>query len=189
MISREQKRKIVAFANRQYRNNDRYHRARHIGEVVARALWLARMEHADRDACWASALLHDIAKSRRGDHGAIGAKEARALLTGVGVDGRTVGKVYDAIYFHNKGFSGGPIERRILWDSDKWNVFTSEGFRNRVVKCFEMTISDRKALARKLESEYRLLTHFHTKEGRKHEEKSTPVIERLISEMKETHSQ
>lgn len=185
MITEEQKRKIVEFAKERYKSNDRYHRMKHIRTVVSRALWLARIENADEDVCWASAMLHDIAKAKEGDHGNLGAEEAKAMLLGMGIDGNIADKVYDAIYFHNKRFYGGPIERQILWDADKWGTLTLDGFKNRVVKYLAMKASSKKELAENVEKEYLIFKgHFHTKEGKRNDEENRAAVEAHIAQLK-----
>jgi HD superfamily phosphodiesterase len=184
-ITEEQKRRIEAFVEQRCRENDKHHQMKHMKEVVARALWLAKEKNADIDACWASAMLHDIAKAEKGDHGDVGAAEAKAFLLGIGVDGKTADMVYDAIYFHNKHFVGGPIERQILWDADKWETLSS-GFEERIVDFFKAETSDKRKLAELVEREYLIFKgHFHTKEAVTNEEKYRPAIERRIAELKQ----
>ena len=104
----------------------------HIRKVAFWAMKLSAIEKSDREICWIAAMLHDIAKGEEGDHAINGAKEAKAFLLLIGIDKKTVDGVHDAIYFHNKDFRGGSIERRVLWDADKLDILTFDGFKSRL---------------------------------------------------------
>jgi HD superfamily phosphodiesterase len=184
VLSEAQKRKIARFAAQRYKDNDVFHRMKHIRNVVANAAMLVRKEGGDRDVCWAASMLHDIAKHKRGDHGTIGAKEARDFLLGIGVDRATVDRIYDVIHFHNKGFVGGPIERQIVYDADKLDSITLHGFRKRTLRYFKMESASR-GLVRRVESEYLLLKKgIHTEEAKRLVNKDEAQIMRIFSKLK-----
>ena len=132
MLSRKKRLQITEFAKLRYKDKDRFHRMKHIRKVAFWAMKLSAIEKSDREICWIAAMLHDIAKGEGGDHAINGANEAKAFLLLMGIDKKTVDGVYDAIYFHNKDFKGGSIERRVLWDADKLDVLTLDGFKNRL---------------------------------------------------------
>jgi HD superfamily phosphodiesterase len=184
MLSDGQKRKIVKFAVQRYRDNDDFHRMKHIRRVVAAAAVLARMEGGNKDVCWAASMLHDIAKHKKGNHGTIGAKEAKEFLLSIGVDRGIMDKVYDAIYFHNKGFADGPIERQIVWDADKMDSMTLDGFKNRMLKGFEAESGIRMGMKR-AEKEYLFFKRrFHTKEGKRIAKENRALIEEYLAKLK-----
>ncbi len=182
MLSAKQRREIVEFAEKRYKSNDPVHTMKHIRRVVRFAVKLARMEHGDRDVCWTAAMLHDIAKDEKGDHGARGAKQARKFLIGIGVDKDAVERIREVMYYHNKGFVGGSIERQIVWDADKLDAFTLSGVKNRLVPSIRMralknTIKD----ARRQYLLY--LGRFHTKTGKRLSKKESAAVNRYFTRL------
>jgi len=133
MLSARQKKLICTFAKKRARKNDRYHSISHLEEVASNAVMLAKKEGGNSDLCWASAMLHDICKSLPGEHGENGAKDARKFLSKAGVKEKDLEEICDAIRFHNKGFSRGPLTRKILWDADKLTVMGMHGFTRRLL--------------------------------------------------------
>jgi len=133
MISSVQMKKIVSFAKKRALQNDAFHNFSHFEEVSKNASVLAKKEGADVDVCIVAGLLHDICKSEKGDHGSAGAKDAKKFLLNLNFPKNFVSAVYDAIYFHNKEFHDGPIERRVLWDADKLTIAGPEGFFHRLL--------------------------------------------------------
>jgi len=184
MLSQAQKIKIRQFTEEKIKHNDSMHRMPHIEETVKWALRFANLEKADRDVCWASAMLHDICKweeEHGKNHGITGAETAAEYLTKLGIDKEFVEKVKDAIYYHDKPFEGGSKERQILWDADKMNAVTLEAFRTRVVPYFMASLSKEEALMKAKEEYYFFYERFHTSAGKKEAEKHKPFVEKYIA--------
>lgn len=133
MLSARQKKLIHAFAKKRARSNDDYHSISHLEDVASNAVMLAKKEGGNLDLCWASAMLHDICKALPGEHGENGANYAREFLSSIGVKGKELEEICDAIHFHNKGFRKGPLTRQILWDADKLTVMGTHGFTRRLL--------------------------------------------------------
>jgi hypothetical protein len=184
MLSEKKRLQIAAFAKLKTKGNNRFHRMRHIRAVAAWATKLSAIERSDRDVCWIAAMLHDITKSEEGNHGTTGAKEARTFLLGIGVDKKIVDGVYDAIYFHNKEFSGGPIERQVLWDADKLDLLTFDSFRDRLCPDVKEA-KGAKDFIKNLENEYMFFKkRVHTKEGKRIVKREEPAIMEYIDKRK-----
>ncbi len=131
MLTSAQKKSIYAFARKRAEKNDFCHSISHLEETAGLSIMLANEEGADPDLCWACAMLHDICKAEKGNHGTRGAIQARKFLFGIGVGKKEADSIFDAIHFHNKEFRGGPLLRQILWDADKLQIIGPYYFLNR----------------------------------------------------------
>jgi putative nucleotidyltransferase with HDIG domain len=191
MLSSAQKRKIEAFAKKCAKSNDEFHGFSHFINVAQNAIMLAKEEGADGEVCWASAMLHDICKCKSGNHGTEGAKKARKFLESLKLEESFIKRVYDAIYFHNKGFRKGPIERQVLWDADKLQIIGPYWFFMRHLRYTLMMEGEEKGVPHSI-SEYKFFeARFHTKSARKTvKEKAKlmrPIFSALIREHKKVH--
>jgi uncharacterized protein len=110
-------------------DDDPIHGFDHILRVMALAEHIARAEGADVEIVRAAALLHDIARDDEGagDHAALAAERARAILAGQPPE--RVEAVCQAIFSHR--FRGGPppfsLEARALFDADKLDAIGAVG--------------------------------------------------------------
>ncbi|MGV8176776.1 MAG: HD domain-containing protein [Candidatus Bilamarchaeaceae archaeon] len=180
MLTPAQKKEILSFAEKRLASNDPYHRLAHVGETAEIAVRLAKTEGADADACWAAAMLHDICKSKPGDHGTEGAKRAKEFLISIGLPAEFVSKVEDAIHFHNKEFHDGPKERAILWDSDKLPIMTPDGFRNRMLPFWVMRLGPEEGKKKAVYEYYFYYERFHTETAKKEIVKYRKKIEKEV---------
>jgi hypothetical protein len=134
-----------------------------------------------------AAMLHDVVKQvedRKLDHGLLGAEEAKAFLLKIGVDEGAVAKVYNAIYFHNREFQGGLIERQILWDADKLDVLLFSTFKSRMCP-FCMWKSGGKGFVGMAERDYKFFgSRMRTKTGRAMVKKDAPKVRKYIAKLK-----
>lgn len=183
MLTGAQKRAVSRYAAANVSHNDSYHSLSHLKQTARLALTLADAEGADRDACWAAAMLHDIRKESEGDHGKLGADAAAEFLRTLDLPGAFIDRVHDAIQFHNKDFEGGPKERMVLWDADKLPLMSPKGFLSRMLPYWEMKKGKAEALGIAI-GEYRLfLRRFHTGTARERVEKDARRMERLFSRL------
>ncbi len=183
MISREQRKSIIEFSRKCVADNDLFHGMGHMSETAENAMMLAEKEGADSDLCWAAAILHDICKSSNGDHGAEGAEKARRFLLELGIPEEFCDKVHDAIYFHNKGFSDGPVERRILWDADKLPLMKQEGFRERALNYWKVKLGKDKGRQKAVADYYFFRERFHTTAAKKIVEEHRQDMEKLLKKV------
>lgn len=191
-LSPAHRKKILSFAKREVAGNDEYHDLAHLLQVAKNALFLAKREGGDPEVCWASAILHDICKCKRGDHGTEGATKAGNFLKSLELPEPFIRKVHDAIHFHNKEFRGGPIERRILWDADKLTIIGPYWFTQRHLP-YQVSHNGRgKGIPIAVE-EYRFFEkRFHTKTAKKIVAENAPAMRPffrlLLKENREVHS-
>lgn len=116
---------------RAYYSDDPVHGFDHVLRVLALAEHIARLEGADLEIVRAAVLLHDIARgeddANRGDHAALAAQRARAILHGQPPE--RVEAVCQAIAAHR--FRTGPppetLEARVLFDADKLDAIGAVG--------------------------------------------------------------
>jgi len=191
MLSPIQKRKIEAFAKKCASSNDTFHDFSHLQNVAKNAVMLAKKEGADEEVCRVSALLHDICKSEKGNHGTEGANKAGKFLKSIGAEDSFIEKVYDAIYFHNKGFRKGPLERQVLWDADKLQIIGPYWFFMRHLRYTLMNEGEEKGVPHSI-SEYRFFeARFHTQSARKIVKENAklmrPLFSALIREHRKVH--
>ena len=180
MLTKEQRKRIAGLSKKAVAGNDRMHGIAHLEETAKLAVWLAKKEKGDPDVCWVSAMLHDICKGKPGDHGARGSRLAAKILLDEGFSGDFVKKVRDAIYFHNREFTKGPIERMILWDADKLPLMAIRGFSKRMLPYWIM-VKGRKAGTKKSVDEYYFYkSRFHTKTAKIFAEKHSAAMERFL---------
>ncbi len=187
MLTERQIVQVLRFAELAYEANDKFHTIEHAKESARISLELAKAEGGNEDVCWVSAMLHDISRGlceKNGcDHGSEGAKYAKEFLVAAGgFDQQLVDGVYDSIYFHNKEFLEGPIERQIVWDADKLQSFTLDGFKSRLCTYWYERLGE-KWLA-KVKSEYQFYyDRFHTKTAQLIIAKHRPSIEAYINSL------
>jgi len=185
MFTESRWQKINAYARERVSGNDSYHDIEHTLRTADTAIRLAVAERADRGICWAAAMLHDICKKEQGDHAAEGAKLAKRFLIDIGVDEQTAERVRDAIHFHNKDFdSTAPIERQVLWDSDKLYIETPEGFRKRMLPYWIMRKGRKAGIETAVEEYYFYKARFHTKTAIKEAGKCEKEMEQVIAGLK-----
>ena len=183
MLTKHQRQRIISFAKKRAAQNDPFHRLPHLEEVARNAGFLAREEGADPEICWAAAMLHDICKSGRADHGTAGAKEASEFLAGIGLPEGLVDAVSDAIYFHNKPFRGGPIERRVLWDSDKLTIIGPSGFSRRLLPYWIMKQGEEEGTKTAAREYLFFEPLFRTKTGRKIAKRHSALMHRFLASL------
>lgn len=180
-MSRE---KIAEFAKECIALNDDFHDFRHISKTAEYAVWLAKKENADEEACWAAAMLHDICKNQPGDHGTKGAIEAKKFLLENGFDAAFANSVADAIHFHNKNFSGGSIERGILWDADKLQSVIPDDFKGRLVPFWVLRLGKEEGTKKAISEYYFYIERFHTATAKKEVEKCRKQMEEEIAKLR-----
>ncbi len=183
MLSLLQKKKIIQFAKSYADKNDQFHKMSHINKTAELAVWLAKIENGDEDVCWASAMLHDICRSKPGDHGTEGAKIAEKFLLGLGLDKDFVEQVRNAIYFHNKEFKEGPIERQIVWDADKLQMLGIKGFEERLLSAYKVYFGEKDAVKNTMVEYKFFAVRFHTKTGQNEVKKNAKKIEEYFTSL------
>lgn len=185
MLTDTQRQKIIKFTKEHISRNDPFHDIEHTMRTADTTVWLSVAEHADLDVCWAAAMLHDICKMEQGDHADLGAKVAEKFLNTIGMDKQFSARVGDAIHFHNKDFdTSAPIERQVLWDSDKLYILTPDGFRRRMLPYWIMK-KDRNAGIETSVSEYFFYrSRLHTRTAVKEAAKYAKEMERYLDELK-----
>ncbi len=121
-ITKEQFKKIKAFAKKHLSKNDDWHNLFHVEQTVRLSIFLAKKEKADVDKCAIIAWLHDIkkrAKEDGRDHAKEGAERARIFLTKIGLYNEDIDDICYAVYVHNKGVKKKTKEAQIIYDADK----------------------------------------------------------------------
>lgn len=177
--------KIREFAKERVSMNDSFHDMEHALRTADMAILLSVSEHGDRQICWASAMLHDICKKEPGDHAAEGAKQAKKFLLEIGVDDSFAERVRDAIQFHNKDFGDdAPLERKILWDSDKLFITTPEGFKTRLLLYWIMKKGRKDGIITAVGEYYFFKDRLHTKTARKKAERYAEEMEEYLKTLK-----
>jgi putative nucleotidyltransferase with HDIG domain len=185
-ISELQKKQIMDFAKKRASENDQFHNIQHLEETAAHAVRLAKAEGANQSICWVAGILHDICKSKEGDHAVNGATEAKEFLTEIGVGKKFTESVSDAIYHHNKDFTDGPIERKILWDADKLPMMHVEGFKKRLLPFWVLRLGKEDGTKKAIEEYYFYKARFHTNTARKEvlEDKEVESFISIISKLR-----
>jgi len=183
MLLESQKKEIIDFARSQVSGNDGLHRMGHLEETAREALRLAAAENADSDALWIAAMLHDICKSKDGDHGAEGSKLARLFLSSIRISEELADKACDAIYFHNKDFTDGPIERKILWDADKLPIMKVDGFKERMLPYWIETLGEKSGVKKSIEEYHFYRARFHTETAKNEIEANSAAMQRCINNL------
>lgn len=186
MLTKSQKEKIIQFAEKQVAKNDPFHQIDHILKTVEIAVRLAKIENGDRNVCWTSAMLHDICKSKRGDHGAEGSKLAEKFLLELNLDKSFVERVRDAIYFHNKGFKGGSIERQILYDADKLQVIGVKNFKNRLLSNYFWAYGKKASVKLAINEYYVFAASLHTKTGQNEAKKHAEEVKEFFGNLEKS---
>lgn len=184
MLTDSQKRKIIQFAKECTAQNDPYHDFEHLKETAENAVMLAEKEGADIEICWTSAMLHDICRECPGNHGTEGGKKAKEFLLGIGTDEEFAEKVREAIYYHNKEFRNGSLERQIVWDADKLTVMTPEGFRKRMVPYWTFKLGEKEGIKKTISEYYFYFERFHTMTARKKVERHKKEMDIYMDELR-----
>lgn len=188
MLTELQKQTITKFVEERVAKNDPYHQMQHVREVLEDALWLSETEKGNKDVIWLAAMLHDITKYQHGNHATIGAGLAKKYLCSMGFEETIVESVHDAIYWHNKEFKGGPIERCILWDADKYRNVTLNGFRTRVLPFFMQNNDPKTAFEKAVDDYHLFITRFRTETGRIEAKKHCEEVEQYIAKQRAENS-
>jgi len=101
----------------------------HVERVHNLCLIIGEREGADLQVLSAAALLHDIGRSKTGDHASQSAREAAKLLKRLGMPQNLTARITQAILSHS--YSGGrtpsSLEARILSDADKLDAMGAVG--------------------------------------------------------------
>jgi hypothetical protein len=185
MFTESQREKIIEFAKERVSGNDSFHDMEHVMRVADATVLLSVTEHADLEVCWTAAMLHDICKREQGDHADLGAKLAEQFLVSIGMDKHFAWRVSDAIRFHNKDFdSSAPIERQVLWDSDKLYNVTPDGFRKRTLPYWIMKKDRKEGIETAVSEYYFYKARFHTKSGIKEAGRHSAEMERYLNGLK-----
>ena len=163
--------------------NDSFHNFSHLEEVAKNAGELAQKEGADPEVCWVAAMLHDICKSGKVDHGTAGAKDASEFLSKLTLPEEFVEKVRDAIHFHNKAFQDGPIERRVLWDADKLTIIGPLGFSQRLLPYWIMKKGKKEGTKTAIREYLFFEPLFRTKSGRKAVKTHTKSMHKFLDSL------
>jgi len=182
MLTDSRKKEITSFAEKQVAGNDSLHGLAHLQQTAKLARWLAKAENGDPEVCWAAAMLHDICKNYSGDHAAKGAELALEFLLSMGLPKEFADKVADAIRFHNKEFSEGAIERKILWDADKLPIMAPEGFETRMLPYWKMRKGEVAGTKKAIEEYAFYKPRFHTETARREVEKYSGEMDRRLKE-------
>lgn len=120
----DQVRALEGFARRELRVWGPYGYS-HVRRVLRLCLLIGGEEGADLDVLRAAALLHDVAKPREGEHGALGAEVASRVLGEMGLGGEFIDRVGHAIRAHTRRVEPETLEARVLRDADtidKWGA-------------------------------------------------------------------
>jgi uncharacterized protein len=98
------------------------YRWEHIKAVVTLAYKLANIINVDPEVVEAAAWLHDIAKTKGGDHAELGARKAGSLLENTNFPENKIHSVERAIAQHKGLWRDEPLvdpAAMVLWDADK----------------------------------------------------------------------
>jgi putative nucleotidyltransferase with HDIG domain len=155
---------------------DSAHGLKHAETTANFAKLISEKENVDKELCVIAALLHDIGRNKDGkwkketvedNHGVDSAKKARHFLFSLGLSNEEINEICEAISQHC--FPNIQTNRisKILWDSDKLNMFSKE-MKSEYIKCWkDKGWSDEKIAEQiKKEREFYLQT-FHTEIARK----------------------
>jgi putative nucleotidyltransferase with HDIG domain len=162
------------FAGECLESMDQVHGIKHAESTEKFAKMISEKENANTELCVIAALLHDIGlgdkwkkETIENNHGIDGAQKAKHFLFSLELSDEDVKKVCEAISQHCFPNIQTNQISKILWDSDKLNMFSKE-IKPEYVKCWKgKGWSDEKISEQiKKEREFYLKT-FHTEIARK----------------------
>lgn len=109
-----------------------YHGFTHVDRVRKNILKIARAEKADLFLAEITALLHDVGRIKKGDHGDNSAIIAKKYLKQFSeIENKDKEKIIIAVQEHNKPFSNSFLGK-LLQDADKLDGFGAMG----IIRCF-----------------------------------------------------
>ena len=123
------------FAEECLKGIDSAHGIKHAETTVNFAKLIAKKENANIEFCVIAALLHDIGRNKEGiwkkdtiedNHGVDSAKKAESFLFSLGLSRKEVQEICEAISQHCFPNIQKNQIAKILWDSDKLNMFWKE---------------------------------------------------------------
>ena len=137
MLAEPLRTKVWEIADSYYPKHDWAHGRNHIERVLKMAIEIGKQERADLEILELATILHDIFQNREAHasiegfrHETEGSKEARKILTKLGLADRTVDAVCHCIESHRKR-SGRTepqtIEAKCLFDADKLDCIGAIG--------------------------------------------------------------
>ena len=137
MLAEPLRTKVWGIADSYYPKHDWAHGRNHIERVLKMAIEIGKQERADLEIVELATILHDIFQNREAHasiegfrHETEGSKEARKILTKLGLADRTVDAVCHCIESHRKR-SGRTepqtIEAKCLFDADKLDCIGAIG--------------------------------------------------------------
>lgn len=123
--------KIIKFAEEQLKNNDSVQGFKHAKTTAKFAKILAEKENANCQLCLISAWLHDIGgrsvkETIEKNHGVTSAELSRDFLLSLKLSQSEVNIIWGAMSEHCFPNIQKTIISKILWDSDKLNIFSKE---------------------------------------------------------------
>jgi uncharacterized protein len=101
----------------------------HVDRVYDLCCFIGEKEGGDLETLKIAALLHDIARDRRGDHARNSAKEAERIMRELGFHRSKIYRIVDAIKTHRFTGKSRPrtLEAKILADADKLDAMGAVG--------------------------------------------------------------
>jgi len=127
--------KVIKYAKEELKDKDRIHGFKHARTTAKFAEIIAKEEFANIKLCIISAWLHDIAcKGKRSciketiedNHGIDSAIKSKMFLLSLGLTQSEINEICIAISGHCFPNIQKSITSKILWDSDKLNLFSKE---------------------------------------------------------------
>jgi len=141
----------------------------HAERVHDLCLLIGRREEANMEVLSAAALLHDIERSREGEHALQSAREAEKILKGLGVPVSLSAKISEAIrtHSHSAGRTPPSLEAKILSDADKLDAMGAVGIYRAFAFAAERQVNLPEMLKHFDEKLLRLKDLMHTQSAQK----------------------
>jgi uncharacterized protein len=137
MLAQPLRTRIWDIVDSYYSKNDPAHGKNHVQRVLRTALEIGRQEEADLEVIELAAILHDIFENKETHsvvegfrHEIEGSREARKILTKLGISDETVDAVCHCIESHRKRsgrIEPQTIEAKCLFDADKLDCIGAIG--------------------------------------------------------------
>lgn len=127
--------KVIEYAKEELSDNDSVHGFKHAETTAKFAEIISKRERANIKLCIISAWLHDVSlKEKRGwvketienNHGIESAEKSKNFLIFLGPTQSEVHEICDAMSCHCFPNIQTTLTSKILWDSDKLNMFSKE---------------------------------------------------------------
>ncbi len=127
--------KVIEYAKEELKENDKVHGFKHAETTAKFTGIISKKENANAKLCIISAWLHDIVlKERRGwiketiknNHGIESAEKTRGFIRSLGLTQPEIDEICDAMSCHCFPNIQTTLTSKILWDSDKLNMFSKE---------------------------------------------------------------